>query len=304
MSEPKSVEDLTPEQRAELQEKLKNMSPEQLAELQQQQCIFCQIISGKVDSKKIYEDDDCIAVLDIYPAVKGHIILVPKEHFAIMPQVPEKVLGHLFTVSKKLSQALLKGLRCTGTNIFIANGLAAGQKAPHFLIHILPRKEGDTLLPIEEKVLEKNIVSKVKGAVELKLSELLGKPDANASKVKKKVEKPKVEKEEEPEENDDLEEESVEDGSEEVDAESSDEKEEVEEDDDSDEEDNEDTDDDEEESDDEDNEDDQEDSDEEEPEDEESGDEDESDESDDGEDEDDDQAKTDATLDDIAGLFK
>ncbi len=69
---------MSEEQVAELQEKIKNMSPEELKEFQKQQCIFCQIISGKVASKKIYEDEKCIAILDINPANPGHLLLMPK----------------------------------------------------------------------------------------------------------------------------------------------------------------------------------------------------------------------------------
>ena len=126
-----------------LQEKLKNMSPEELREFQKQQCVFCQIISGRIKSRKIYEDQKCIAILDINPASPGHILLMPKEHYAVMPQMPEEEIGHLFMVSKALSNAMLKGLKAGGTNVFVANGVAAGQRAQHFMIHVIPRKEND-----------------------------------------------------------------------------------------------------------------------------------------------------------------
>ena len=90
--------DMTEEQRKELEEKLKKMSPEELKEFQKQQCIFCQIIAGKVPSKKVYEDAQCIAVLDIAPASKGHLLIMPKEHYAIMPQIPDKEIGHIFFI--------------------------------------------------------------------------------------------------------------------------------------------------------------------------------------------------------------
>ena len=168
------MQELTPEQQAELQEKLKNMSPEELQEFQKQQCIFCQILSGKVPSKKIYEDDKCLAILDINPAAKGHLLLLTKEHYSIMPQIPDGILGHLAIISKYLSQSLLKILKVGGTNIFIANGLAAGQKAQHFMVHIIPRKEGDGLLEIDEKLIEKEMQDKVRTSVESRLNELLG----------------------------------------------------------------------------------------------------------------------------------
>ncbi len=138
-------QDMTPEQVAQLKEKLKSMSPEQIRELQKQNCIFCQIISGKIPAKKVYEDDKCLAFLDIYPSNPGHVLLVPKEHYMIMPQVSEPTLQHLFIAAKHISHAILRGLKATGVNIFVANGAVAGQRAQHFIVHVIPRKEDDGL---------------------------------------------------------------------------------------------------------------------------------------------------------------
>ena len=172
-------QEITDEQRKELEEKLKNMSPEELAEFQKQQCIFCQILNGKVPSKKIYDDDKCLAILDINPAAKGHVLILPKEHYAIMPQVPVEDIKHLYVVAKYLSQIVLKTLKVGGTSIYVANGIAASQKAQHFMIHVIPRKEGDELLKINESLLDSELRQKVKSAVEQKLNELMG--------VKKKI---------------------------------------------------------------------------------------------------------------------
>jgi len=170
--------EMNDEQRKELEEKLKNMSPEELKEFQTKQCIFCQIISGKIPSKKVYEDEQCIAILDINPAAKGHILLLPKKHYAIMPQMPDKELGHLYGVAKNLSQALLKGLKVSGTNLFVANGLPAGQRAQHFILHIIPRKEGDGLLEMKEKLVDHEMRTKVHELIETKFNEIM--------KIKKK----------------------------------------------------------------------------------------------------------------------
>ena len=169
------VQQMTEEERKKLEEKIKNMSPEELQEFQKQQCIFCQIINGKIPSKKVYEDKTCQAVLDVNPAAKGHLLIIPKEHYSIMPQVPDKVIGHLFTVSKKLSQVLLKSLKVSGTNIFIANGPAAGQRSQHFFLHLIPRLEGDHVLDLPDKLVDKSMQQKVKSVVEERLLELLGK---------------------------------------------------------------------------------------------------------------------------------
>ena len=141
--QPQGQQQMTPEQVAELQEKIKNMSPEELKEFQKKQCIFCQIIDGKVQSKKIYEDNVCFAALDINPANPGHILLMTKEHYSIMPQIPVDEIDHVFRVSKSLSNSLLRGIEAGGTNILVANGVAAGQRAQHFMVHIIPRKEKD-----------------------------------------------------------------------------------------------------------------------------------------------------------------
>ncbi|MBI2144172.1 HIT family protein [Candidatus Woesearchaeota archaeon] len=124
---------------------ISKMSPEEVEELQRKNCVFCHIASGKVPAKKVYEDNECVAVLDINPANEGHMLLMPKEHYTVMLQVPEEILGHIFVIAKGLSQAGLKALQGKGTTIFAANGIAAGQRAPHFMLHIIPRKEGDNI---------------------------------------------------------------------------------------------------------------------------------------------------------------
>lgn len=119
------------------------LGPEEIARLQKEQCIFCHITNGRVPSKKIYEDDNCVAVLDINPLAPGHVLLLPKEHYVILPQIPDELIGHLGFVARGLSQALLRGLQAEGTNVFIANGGVAGQRAQHVLIHVIPRNAND-----------------------------------------------------------------------------------------------------------------------------------------------------------------
>ncbi len=197
-------EQMTEEQRKELEEKLKNMSPEELAEFQKQQCIFCQIIAGKVPSTKVYEDEHSITILDINPAAKGHLLLIPKEHYVIMPQVPDNVITHLYLVAQRLSNVLLRSLKLGGTNIFVANGSVAGQKAQHFMMHIIPRKEGDGIFKLEEKILEKEMLSKIQGALQDKINGLFGvstqtKLVEEVEEKPKKSKKPRKKKEPEPE---------------------------------------------------------------------------------------------------------
>ncbi len=153
------------------EEELSQMSPEEIAEFQKQNCVFCQIAAERVPARVVYSDTDSIAVLDIHPAAKGHMLLMPREHYSVMPQLPEHLAEHIFMVCKGLSQAALKALHCKGTTIFIANGVAAGQRAPHFMIHIIPRNDGDGL---SLGIPERNMPKQESDAVNAALKKALG----------------------------------------------------------------------------------------------------------------------------------
>lgn len=159
------------------EEQIKNMSPEEILELQKKNCIFCQIGAGSVSSKKIYEDEEIIAVLDINPANPGHILVIPKVHYQIMPQVPDELIGKIFVLAKSLSQATLRGLGADGNTIFVANGIAAGQKAPHFMIHVIPRIKDDFLeLLISERTIKESELVKIQSALQSRLRQIIGAP--------------------------------------------------------------------------------------------------------------------------------
>jgi histidine triad (HIT) family protein len=190
---------MSEEQVAALQEKLKNMSPEELKEFQQQQCIFCHIVSGKVQSKKIYEDDKVIGILDINPSNPGHILLIPKDHYQIMPLVPEEDIAHTFIAAKHLSQACLKAIKCQGTTIFVANGAVAGQRAQHFMVHIIPRMEDDDIqqLNIKEKKITKKDQDALLKKLKTRVNQIFGKePDIEQAPDEEELEEAPKEKKE------------------------------------------------------------------------------------------------------------
>ena len=123
------------------------MSPDQQKAMDEQkaQCIFCKIIKGEVPSKKVYEDDKIIALLDINPATKGHLLVMPKDHYPIIPLIPQEVFKHLFSRVRDIDLCVKESLLCKETTIFIANGGAAGQQSTHFMLHVIPRDSGDSL---------------------------------------------------------------------------------------------------------------------------------------------------------------
>lgn len=121
------------------------LSPEQQKAIdsQKQQCPFCKIVKGEIPSKKVYEDDNILAILDINPAAKGHLLVMPKEHYPIMPLIPPDMFEYLFLKTKQLSAAMKEGLLLFGDTLFIANGYAAGQQSSHFMLHLVPRETND-----------------------------------------------------------------------------------------------------------------------------------------------------------------
>jgi len=173
------------------EDELANMSPEQMQELQKQNCIFCHIISGKVASKKIYEDDKVLAILDINPANPGHILLLVKEHYQIMPQIPDDEISYMFMVAKAISHACLKALKAQGTNIFIANGALAGQKASHFMLHIIPRAnvDGIKIFDLPEKDISDDVSEQIREGLTNKINELFGIKAEEPIILDKKAEK-------------------------------------------------------------------------------------------------------------------
>lgn len=155
-------EQISQEQLKALQERIKSMSPEELKEFQKKQCIFCQIVAGKIQAKKVYEDEHTIAILDINPANPGHTLLLTKEHYSIMPQIPDEEIAHVFMVAKSLSNSMLRSIDSQGTNIIVANGIAAGQRAQHFMAHIIPRKENDGInFVLPQKTIEQGEIEQI-----------------------------------------------------------------------------------------------------------------------------------------------
>mgnify|MGYP001596619206 CR=1 FL=1 len=155
-------QNISQEQLRALQEKIKQMSPEELKEFQKKQCIFCQIISGKVQSRKVYEDDKVVALLDINPANPGHVLLLTKEHYSIMPQIPDDEVAYVFMAAKSLSNSMLRSIDAQGTNIIVANGIAAGQRAQHFITHIIPRKDNDGInFVLPQKTMEQGEIEAI-----------------------------------------------------------------------------------------------------------------------------------------------
>jgi len=102
-------------------------------------CIFCKIIKGDIPSRTLYEDDSYKVIMDIEPAEKGHALILPKEHYADLYEIPEDIAAGATKLAKKLITKFTKNLNCDGYNVIQNNRAAAGQTVSHYHVHIIPR---------------------------------------------------------------------------------------------------------------------------------------------------------------------
>ncbi len=109
-------------------------------------CIFCRIVAGELPSIRVYEDAEAIAIMDINPATRGHVLVIPREHSADIHQIEDRDLGHCAVVAKQLARQAVSGLGAQGVTIMQSNGAAAWQTVFHYHVHVIPRYEGDPLV--------------------------------------------------------------------------------------------------------------------------------------------------------------
>lgn len=131
------------EQKEKVNEFISTLNPDEIAALKEKQCPFCLMASGKIETKKVYEDPKVIAVLDINPGNAGHVLLFPKKHYQYLSNLSDEEIAHLFIVANKIGNKIVSSLKAKGFNIYVASGYAAGQKSDHVMIHIIPRQEND-----------------------------------------------------------------------------------------------------------------------------------------------------------------
>ena len=135
--------------------------------MKNENCIFCKIAAGEIPSATIYEDDDFRVILDIEPASKGHALILPKEHYANLYELPEELASKALIVAKKVVTKMTDIVGCDGYNVLQNNGEVAGQTVFHFHMHLIPRyKEDDVTITWKQGKLpddlKEEILSKIK----------------------------------------------------------------------------------------------------------------------------------------------
>ena len=111
--------------------------------MKDKECIFCLLANGDIPTAKVYEDDDLTVILDAGPATKGHALVLPKDHYKNITEVPQELAGKLVAIASKVGNAQMKALGAAGFNVVINTNEAAGQTVFHCHVHVIPRYEGD-----------------------------------------------------------------------------------------------------------------------------------------------------------------
>ncbi|GAA4472609.1 HIT family protein [Rhodococcus olei] len=106
-------------------------------------CVFCDIVAGRVDAHIVHEDSDTVGFLDRRPLIKGHVLLVPRTHVHVLADLPADLVSPVFTVAQRLSAAMVAGLDAQGS--FVAMNNVVSQSVAHLHVHVVPRTRGDGL---------------------------------------------------------------------------------------------------------------------------------------------------------------
>jgi histidine triad (HIT) family protein len=108
-------------------------------------CLFCKIVAGEIPSTRGDEDDRTVAFMDINPATRGHLLVIPREHSTDLLEVPEEDLDACMRMAQKLARRVSERLGADGVNLLNSCGSAAWQTVFHFHVHVIPRYGGDPL---------------------------------------------------------------------------------------------------------------------------------------------------------------
>lgn len=107
-------------------------------------CVFCRIVEGGEPASIVHADEVAVAFMDILPVNPGHLLVVPRAHATSLRDVPGPTAAHLMAVAHRIALGMQTGpLAGEGTNLFLADGAAAGQEVFHVHLHVIPRFSGD-----------------------------------------------------------------------------------------------------------------------------------------------------------------
>jgi len=124
-------------------------------------CVFCRIVAGRLPAAVILDTPRVLAFLDIAPVHYGHTLIIPKEHYQNLLDLPDDLWTEMGRVSRQVAQALQKALYARGFNIGMNNFDAAGQVVFHAHLHVIPRYLSDGLHLFPQGVYQPGDLAKV-----------------------------------------------------------------------------------------------------------------------------------------------
>jgi histidine triad (HIT) family protein len=108
-------------------------------------CIFCKVLAGEIPSEPVYEDEHTMAVMDINPWTRGHVVVFPRKHAADLFEIEDAELERVAVAVKRVATKVREGLSPAGVNLLQSNGRAAWQTIFHLHVHVIPRYDDDPL---------------------------------------------------------------------------------------------------------------------------------------------------------------
>ena len=113
-------------------------------------CLFCKIVSGKVASATVVEEEKILSFMDIQQSQPGHVLIIPRKHYNNFSEIPLETGSSMMILCHKMAKAIYNSFNPQGITIYLSDGEAAGQVIPHVHLHLQPRAKGDDLLNIKE----------------------------------------------------------------------------------------------------------------------------------------------------------
>ncbi|HEY7258560.1 MAG TPA: HIT family protein [Gaiellales bacterium] len=109
-------------------------------------CLFCRIVAGELPSTRVYEDERVVAIMDIFPATRGHALVIPRAHAADLRDVAPEDLAAAAAGAQLLTRRAFERLGADGVTVMQSNAAAAWQTVFHYHVHVIPRYDGDPLV--------------------------------------------------------------------------------------------------------------------------------------------------------------
>lgn len=184
-----SQKDALGEEYESIKNKIEALSDKDIEEMIKKECLFCKIASEQVESIKVYESKNIIAVMDINPVKEGQIIVLAKEHEQFIFNLSNRTINEIFNVVSKIIPLIMKNIGCLGVSIYIPQGI--DQNLNHFSVNLIPRFKDDgenVVIFWKRKKSDREKIKKISESIKEELNKEMKKLKLNKLRKIKKIE--------------------------------------------------------------------------------------------------------------------